>query len=98
MGNIDISRDIIHPKLIKEKIDNIDKDCIVGSGQLTNMKEFTKNLYEHYGMKYEDFVTENITSYSPHDGKKFWFSTDIKYTNLLSDTIIDIDIYKQNKT
>lgn len=98
VGNIDISRDIIHPKLIKEKIDNIDRDCIVGSGQLTNIKEFTKNLYEHYGMRYEDFVTENITTYSPHDSKKFWFSTDIKYTNLLSDTIIDIDLYKQSKT
>jgi len=97
VGDVNINRDIIHPKVIMGVIDNIDKDCIVGSGQLTNIREFTKNLYKHYNMKYEDFVTENISSYSPHNDKKFWLDTDIIYTNLLSDTIIDIDLYKQNK-
>jgi nucleoside-diphosphate-sugar epimerase len=97
VGNIDINRDIIHPKLIKEGIKNIDKDCIVGSGQLTNVKNFIKNLYKHYNMVYENFVKEEVNKYSPHNNKNFWFSSDIKYTNLLNDTIIDIDLYKIKK-
>jgi nucleoside-diphosphate-sugar epimerase len=94
VGDININRDIIHPRLIVDQINKINNDCIVGSGGLTNVKDFIIKLFENYGMDYYDFVEENITTHSHHKDKNFWLNLDNPYTNLFNDTIIDIENYK----
>lgn len=91
VGNINIFRDIIHPKLIVNSIKNINYDTIVGSGVLTNIRDFTSDLFENFNMNYKDYIIENSNSPSPHAQKCFWYDTDELYTNLLEDTIIDIE-------
>jgi nucleoside-diphosphate-sugar epimerase len=91
VGNINIFRDIIHPKLIINEIKNIENDVIVGSGVLTNIKEFTNELFMNFGLDYKELVIENTTTYSPHADKCFWYGTEKLYTNLLKDTILDIE-------
>ena len=96
VGNINIFRDIIHPKLIIDSIKNIESDQIVGSGVLTNIRDFTSDLFKNFGMDYKDFIIENSNSPSPHAQKCFWHDTNELYTNLLEDTIIDIEkMYKK---
>ena len=96
VGNINIFRDIIHPKLIIDSITNIESDQIVGSGVLTNIRDFTSDLFKNFGMDYKDFIIENSNSPSPHAQKCFWYDTNELYTNLLEDTIIDIEkMYKK---
>lgn len=98
VGNLNINRDIIHPKLVIESIKNIKSDIIVGSGVLVNIKNFCIELFNHYNTSYYDFILENVDEYSRHQGKNFYLNTDKLYTNLLYDTIFDIDLYKkQNK-
>lgn len=94
VGDVNISRDIVHPKVIVEKINKIKEDCIVGSGMLTNIKDFMIKLFKNYNMDYDEFVTENINSYSQHKNKNFWLDTNELYTNIFADTIIDIENYK----
>jgi nucleoside-diphosphate-sugar epimerase len=91
VGNLDIYRDIIHPKLIIEELKIMDSDILLGSGISTNVREFVSKLYKHYGMDYKDFVVENERIYSPHFGKSFWSDTKKTYTNLINDTIVDIN-------
>lgn len=91
VGNINIFRDIIHPKLIIESIENIQSDKIVGSGVLTNIKDFTSDLFENFGLDYREYIIENSDLPSPHAQKCFWYDTNELYTNLLEDTIIDIE-------
>jgi nucleoside-diphosphate-sugar epimerase len=91
VGNINIFRDIIHPKMIVDKINNIEKDSIVGSGVLTNIREFTQELFSNFGLNSDDYIVENSNTHSPHAQKCFWYDTEELYTNLLEDTIIDIE-------
>jgi nucleoside-diphosphate-sugar epimerase len=91
VGNINIFRDLIHPKLITEQIKDIQNDVIVGSGVLTNIKDFTYDLFSYFGLDASDFIIEKLNIKSPHADNFFWYDTEKVYTNLLQDTIIDIE-------
>jgi nucleoside-diphosphate-sugar epimerase len=91
VGNINIFRDLIHPKLITEQVKSIENDVIVGSGILTNIKDFTYSLFSHFGLDASDFIIEKLNIKSPHADNFFWSDTEKVYTNLLQDTIIDIE-------
>jgi GDP-D-mannose dehydratase len=45
VGNIDFNRDILHPLHIVRESIRTDKDLIVGSGFLTNVKKFVQDLF-----------------------------------------------------
>ena len=67
-----------------------DKDMIVGSGKLTNLKTFIKALYQSSGLDYNDYVIENISDVSPHKNNAFWLDTENIYNDLFEDTINEI--------
>lgn len=90
VGDLDINRDVIHTKYLIDESLICDKDMIVGSGIITNIKDFIKNIYELMGLNYNDYVTENISNISPHKNNVVWLDTNKKYYNLLKDTIYDI--------
>ena len=97
VGDININRDIVHPKLIIEQIKNLDGDCIVGSGILTNVKDFVIKLFDQYDLNFTEYVTENLNHSSQHKNKNFWLEKEKPYTNLFYDTIMDIEQYKIKK-
>lgn len=90
VGDLDIERDLIHTDyLIKQSLE-CNKDMIVASGFLTNVKEYVKKLYSLNGLDYAELVSENLSNSSPHKNNAFWLDTENKYNNLIKDTIDDI--------
>ena len=51
IGDTYFYRDIIHPKYVVERSILADKDEIVGSGRLTFINDFIRNLYHFSGLK-----------------------------------------------
>ena len=96
VGDLDIERDLIHTDYLVKKSMECDKDMIVASGFLTNVKEYVKKLYLLNDLDYVELVTEKLTNTSPHKNNAFWLDTENKYNNLIKDTIDDIKERKNN--
>ena len=96
VGDLDIERDLIHTDYLVKKSMECDKDMIVASGFLTNVKEYIKKLYLLNDLDYVELVTEKLTNTSPHKNNAFWLDTENKYNNLIKDTIDDIKERKNN--
>ncbi len=94
VGDLNINRDIIHPKFLVEESIKCKNDMIVGSGYLTNIKEFVFNLYEHFGLNYYEYVIEDKNHQSPHKKNEFWLNTKNKYKDLLKENINDVKQFK----
>lgn len=94
VGNLDISRDLIHPKYLVSRSLMINDDSIVGSGKLTNIKSFISELFEYYNLDYKDYVVSDKNATSNHSGNQFWLDTDDIYDNLLNDTIQELEYLK----
>jgi len=90
VGDLDINRDLIHTSYLVDKSLTCDKDMIVASGKLTNLKKFIETLYELNGLSYNDYVVENIGESSPHKNNAFWLETENVYDDLIKDTINEI--------
>jgi GDP-D-mannose dehydratase len=91
VGNINIERDIIHPKYLVNNSIICNSDRIVGSGKLTNIKEFVGQLFKHYGLEMSYFIKENNYK-SNHEGNSFWLKTETVYDELLKDTIDELNL------
>jgi nucleoside-diphosphate-sugar epimerase len=92
VGDLNICRDIIHPKYLVEESLKCDSDMIIGSGYATNIRDFVGELYNAFDLDYNEYVKENIEIDSPHIGNVFWCETEKKYYDLKKDTINDITI------
>lgn len=90
VGDLNINRDLIHPKYLVEKSINCKEDMIVASGKLTNLKTFIKELYNSNNLNYYDYVIENDSFSSPHKNNSFWLKTNDTYDNLLEDTLDEL--------
>lgn len=95
VGDLDFSRDLVHPKLIVERSFNCTGDEVVGSGVLTHIKSFYVDLLSHFNIGYNEFVKEHNQHFI-NVRKPFYFKTNNLYTTLLEDTIKDIEYYKNN--
>lgn len=93
IGDLNFSRDIVHPKLVVKESLNSKTDTVIGSGVLINVKTFYVDLLKAFDLDYNQYVTEEI-NYFTSDRNPFYFKTDNKYFNLLEDTIQDIKKYK----
>jgi nucleoside-diphosphate-sugar epimerase len=56
IGDVDFFRDIIHPKTIVDVSINAKSDIIIGSGELTHIKTFIKDLYVLWNKHFEECV------------------------------------------
>lgn len=95
VGNLDFYRDLVHPKLIVERSFECTQDEIVGSGVLTNIKNFYVNLLHYFNINYDEYVFEKQEQFI-NLRKSFYLKTNNKYNTLLEDTIYDIKKYKNN--
>jgi nucleoside-diphosphate-sugar epimerase len=95
IGNIDFYRDLTHPKIIVDVSLNTDKDIIVGSGELINVKKFIEDIFTK--------LNKNVTDYIEYDESNNlkikrggYYSCDklSNYDELINLTIKDIYEYK----
>jgi nucleoside-diphosphate-sugar epimerase len=93
IGNTYFYRDIVHAKYVVERSIKATEDEMVGSGRLYFVNDYIRDLYKSFGMKYEDYVTENIDTKARHSEKLFYSYQKKIYTYdmLLIDTIDDIE-------
>ena len=78
----------------------LNEDSLIGSGRATFVNDFIRDLYHHSGLKYHDYVTENIDRKKKADRDiYFLFSEECRYSydSLLSDTLEDIRIASVGK-
>lgn len=95
IGNTYFHRDIIHPKFVVEKSITAESHTIVGSGRLTFVNDFIRDLYNHFSMDYEEFVVEKMSKYFEYEMRNEYYLNNKKcefsYNDLLSFTISDIN-------
>jgi len=92
IGNTYFYRDITHAKYVAKRSIDANEDQMIGSGRLTFINDFIRDLYKHFEMNYNDYVKENLNNEIRHkipyyvDQEKVY-----SYDTLLNDTIEDIE-------
>jgi nucleoside-diphosphate-sugar epimerase len=95
IGDTYFYRDLIHPKYVVERSILAEKDEIVGSGRLTFVNDFIRDLYKRNDLNYNKLVTENYDHNLILKRKIYHLnSRTIKYNNLLEDTLNDIQFIR----
>jgi nucleoside-diphosphate-sugar epimerase len=91
IGDTYFYRDMVHPKHVAERSILAKEDEIVGSGRLTFVNDFIRDLYNSFDMKYEDYVLENMNNnLKIKRGIYYLQSQEHLYSSLLEDTLTDI--------
>lgn len=92
IGDTYFYRDLIHPNYVVEKSINTDCDIIVGSGRLTFVNDFIRDLYKNIGMNYKDYVIEKDTQNLKIKRKIFYLNEkNFVYDTLLKDTLKNLN-------
>jgi hypothetical protein len=95
IGDTYFYRDIIHPSLVVKESITSNSHKIIGSGRLTYVNDFIRDLYKNYNLDYKSLVIENNNKFNEYDRKKeYYLKSNIcqySYSELLKDTINDID-------
>lgn len=95
IGDTYFYRDIVHPKFVAERSIKATNHEIVGSGRLTFVNDFIRDIYDYYKMDYDKYVIESVGKYNEYDKKKEYYLNSKKayytYKQLLTDTIKDIN-------
>jgi nucleoside-diphosphate-sugar epimerase len=94
IGDTYFYRDLVHPKYVVERSIKCTSDEMVGSGRLTYMNDFIRELYKQCNMNYDEYVTENFNLGTPNKKAIYLKTREAKYTNLLTDTLNDIISYR----
>ncbi len=93
IGNTYFYRDLIHPKYVVERSILAESDELVGSGRLTFVNDFIRELYSYFSLTYDDFVVED-KNLNNKPNIFYMDSKDNKYQTLFNDTVRDIEKYK----
>lgn len=95
IGDTYYYRDIFHPNFIVEEILNANEHKIIGSGRLTFVNDFIRDLFKIYGLPYEDLVEENLESFKEYEIKyEYYLKSKLPlytYSRLIEDTTKDIN-------
>ena len=95
IGDTYYYRDLFHPNFIIEEILNASEHKIIGSGRLTFVNDFIRDLFSAYGLSYDDLVKENLESFREYEIKyEYYFKSKLPlypYSRLMEDTINDIN-------
>jgi nucleoside-diphosphate-sugar epimerase len=97
IGDTYFYRDIIHPKFVVEESIKHNEHKIVGSGRLTFVNDFIRDLYSKFNLSYNDYVKEKTDQYVEYDKRNEYYLKSNKclysYNELLDDTKKDIIEY-----
>jgi nucleoside-diphosphate-sugar epimerase len=93
IGNTYFYRDLIHPKYVVERSILAEKDEIIGSGRLTYINNFIRDLYDHFNLDYEKYVIEKFDKYILNNRHIYYLKSKrclYNYDDLLQDTLRDL--------
>lgn len=94
IGDTYFYRDIIHPKHVVEESISSKGHKIIGSGRLTFVNDFIRDLYKSFNLNFEDYVTEEVGDYNEYSRRNEYYlrskTCKYSYEELLKDTINDI--------
>jgi nucleoside-diphosphate-sugar epimerase len=92
LGNTYFYRDMVHTTYMVHRSILATQDEIVGAGRLYHVNDFIRDLYFQCGLKYEDFVTENIVHNTRLPSIFYAKQNQVySYKRLLQDTVVDLD-------
>jgi hypothetical protein len=95
IGDTYYYRDIFHPNFIIEEILNAAEHKIIGSGRLTFVNDFIRDLFRSYGLSYDDLVEENLESFKEYEIKyEYYLKSKLPlypYSRLIEDTVNEIN-------
>jgi hypothetical protein len=95
IGDTYYYRDIFHPNFIIEEILNARDHKIIGSGRLTFVNDFIRDLFKTYDLSYDELVEENLESFKEYEIKyEYYLKSKLPlypYSRLMEDTIKDIN-------
>ena len=95
IGDTYFYRELLHPKFVVEQSINSETDTIIGSGRLTFVNDFIRNLYSYFNMNYDDYVYENLSNKS-QNSIFYLESKHVLYNELFDDTISELVKLKNN--
>ena len=95
IGDTYYYRDIFHPNFIIEEILNAQDHRIIGSGRLTFVNDFIRDLFKMYNLSYDELVQENLESFKEYEIKYEYYLKSkfplYPYSRLIEDTSRDIN-------
>lgn len=96
-GNLGFFRDMVHTGFAVKKSIEANHDTMMGSGNLFVVRDFIADLYKLNGMDFNEYVVEDKSQASIHNGRKLCADVPWNYTyeNLLEDTQNDIENYRK---
>ena len=93
IGDTYFYRDLVHPKHVAERSILANEDEIVGSGRLTFVNDFIRDLYKYYELDYDQYVTENMNNNLKVKRKIYYLqSKEHLNSSLFEDTLLDIQL------
>ena len=95
IGDIDFDRDIIHPKIIVDQSIITNKDIIVGSGHLFNVKKLVIDIFNLYNKNFDEYISIE-TKNNLQNKRNSYYSCEqySNYSELLELSIKDLYEYK----
>lgn len=91
VGNLDFERDMVHAKFVVSKSIDLNRDAVVGAGQLFNIRDFVQDLYRLNNMDFNYFVEEDLNLKSKPKFITAKVSWKYTYQDLLNDTQQEIE-------
>ena len=80
IGDTYFYRELLHASFVVNQAITQKTDSIIGTGNTIFINSFIKNLYNNFGMNYDDYVTENIDKESIYRKNVFYNKTKIDWT------------------
>ena len=97
IGDIDFYRDLTHPKVIVDVSLNTNKDIIVGSGELINVKNFIQDIFTRLNKSIINYIEYNDSNNLKIKRRGYYSCNKISnYNELINLTIKDIYEYKSS--
>jgi len=91
VGNLDQNRDILHASWVAKQSLGADSHRIIGSGSFINVKNYVIDLYNHFGLSFNELVSEDADFLIQK--KPIYLESDkvmYTYSELLKDTVDDL--------
>jgi len=91
VGDLNFTRDIIHPSIIVKESIKTDCDILIGTGELINIENFINDLFNLQNLNYNDYIKSNSENNLSNQRKNYFSKIKYsKYDELLKLTDYDI--------
>ena len=95
IGDTYFYRDLVHPKYVVNQSITSENHQIIGSGRLTFVNDFIKDIYNNFNLNYSDYVTEFKSNFKEYNkNNEYYLKSEMclySYDELKSDTIKDLN-------